>query len=310
MKYHLFLILTTLMAIATGAKADVEINETNFPDPNFRNYLLGRENWNGQGDGVFSETEIEEMWEIRVEGKGVKNLKGIEFFPNIWRLYCYNNQLTSLDLSNNPNLYDFNCANNQLTSLDLSKNPALVELKCGGNRLNALDVSKNTKLKLISCSYNQLHSLDLSNNVELLELYINNNYIKGAQMEALIASLPFYNRNNQTRAGYYNHYITVKSTDYDENVCTKKHVQSILARGWEAYSLNGYELEPYEGINPPGDLNGDGEVNSADVQRLYAIMASSSVGGGGYDPEADLNGDGLLNSADIQRLYAIMAGRW
>ena len=37
---QLFLIVTTLLAVATGAKADVEINSTNFPDQNFRNYLL------------------------------------------------------------------------------------------------------------------------------------------------------------------------------------------------------------------------------------------------------------------------------
>ena len=38
------------------------------------------------------------------------------------RLYCYNNQLTSLDLRQNTVLTYLICNNTQLTSLDLSQN--------------------------------------------------------------------------------------------------------------------------------------------------------------------------------------------
>ena len=54
-----------------------------------------------------------------------------------------------------------------------------------------------------------------------------------------------------------------------------------------------------------GDVNGDGNVNSADVQKVYQLMAQNADGNN--HPEADVNGDGKVNSADIQKIYAIMA---
>ena len=54
-----------------------------------------------------------------------------------------------------------------------------------------------------------------------------------------------------------------------------------------------------------GDVNGDGRVNSADVQKVYSLMAQSATGA--TNPEADINNDGQVNSADIQKIYGIMA---
>ena len=54
-----------------------------------------------------------------------------------------------------------------------------------------------------------------------------------------------------------------------------------------------------------GDVNGDGNVNSADVQKVYQLMAQGATGVN--HPEADVNGDGNVNSADIQKIYSIMA---
>ena len=54
-----------------------------------------------------------------------------------------------------------------------------------------------------------------------------------------------------------------------------------------------------------GDVNGDGNVNSADVQKVYALMAQSATSL--EHPEGDVNDDGNINSADIQKIYAIMA---
>ena len=54
MKRYLLLLLS-LLAIAIGAKADVEINSANFPDANFRNYLLDQEYGK---DGIITDSEI------------------------------------------------------------------------------------------------------------------------------------------------------------------------------------------------------------------------------------------------------------
>jgi len=55
------------------------------------------------------------------------------------------------------------CSDNQLTSLDVSQNIALTVLICLDNQLSSLDVSNNTALIDLRCSDNQLTNLDVRN---------------------------------------------------------------------------------------------------------------------------------------------------
>ena len=154
----------TIMAL----KPNIEINENNFPDENFRKYLLSQ--WYGT-DGQLMEVEIDKIDYIGVEKKNIQSLKGIEYFYALTELKCRNNNLTSLDLSKNTQLTELDCRRNQLASLDLTKNAQLTELDCGGNQLTSLDLSKNTSLTLLYCHENNLSELDLSKNTSLKELY-------------------------------------------------------------------------------------------------------------------------------------------
>lgn len=54
----------------------------------------------------------------------------------------------------------------------------------------------------------------------------------------------------------------------------------------------------------PGDVNGDGRVNSADLTRLMKFVAGENVDV--YFP--DVNGDGRITSADLTRLMKALAG--
>ena len=85
-------------------------------------------------------------------------------------LVCNTNQLTSLNISQNTALTDLACVDNQLTSLDLSNNAALTYLEFQTNQLTTLDVSQNTNLTFLNCINNQLTSLDVSNNTALTYL--------------------------------------------------------------------------------------------------------------------------------------------
>jgi len=49
----------------------------------------------------------------------IADLTGIEAFTALTHLYCMDNYLTSLDLSNNTALTNLKCNNNQLTNLDV-----------------------------------------------------------------------------------------------------------------------------------------------------------------------------------------------
>lgn len=146
----------------------IAINEKNFPDENFRDYVA--EEWDKNHDKYFSPSEIASAKWISCDNKEISNLKGIEFFTNIWLLECCYNNLTTIDLSHNKNLSYINCHHNQLNELDVSGLPLLETFYCGHNALPSIDVSKNEKLEDFDCQDNHLDTLDVSQNKELVKL--------------------------------------------------------------------------------------------------------------------------------------------
>ena len=169
-----FLLLLFPLFTATAAWADVEINETTFPDNNFRSWVLAQSY--GQ-DGVLTDEEIAGVTRMDLTTKKISNLKGIEFFTELTWLNCTNNQLTEIDLSKCTKLEHFDCNWTQLTELNLSKNIALTELTCSYNKLHSLDISKNKALIDLRCGGNQLTTLDVSNNSALEVLFCNENQL-------------------------------------------------------------------------------------------------------------------------------------
>ena len=178
----------------SSTPSGIAIDETNFPDENFRNWVLAQDY--GQ-DGVLTEEEIAGVKEIDVGSKSIIDLKGIEYLTALTTLHCNSNKLTSLDVSKNTALEDLGCNNNKLTSLDLSQNTALRSLSCGGNQLTSLDVSKNTALLFLWCYYNQLTSLDVSQNTALTGLHCGTNQMTVLDVSNNTALTDLYCYGNQ-----------------------------------------------------------------------------------------------------------------
>lgn len=149
-------------------ETSLPINEDNFPDPNFRNYI---KTYKAGGRDVLTVEEQRKVETIEVEGKNISNLKGIEAFPNLKELKCGNNSIQNLDLRQNPKLKTLKCNKNQLTQLDLSKNPDIDYLNCSENQLEQLDVSHLKDLVNLDCSHNNLEQLDVKNSKFLVALY-------------------------------------------------------------------------------------------------------------------------------------------
>lgn len=145
-------------------ETSLPINEKNFPDPNFRNYI---KTYKAGGRDVLTVEEQRNVTTIEINKKGVSDLKGIEAFPNLTELDCGNNSIQKLDLRQNPKLKTLKCNKNQLTQLDLSKNPDIDYLICSDNRLEQLDVSHLKELVLLNCSHNDLAQLDVKNSIFL-----------------------------------------------------------------------------------------------------------------------------------------------
>ena len=92
------------------------IDETKFPDDNFRNYLLEQDYGK---DGVLTEAEIRNITVMDVSEKDIKSLKGIEYFTALDSLDCSVNELTTLDVSKNTALNVLTCCGNQISGQNM-----------------------------------------------------------------------------------------------------------------------------------------------------------------------------------------------
>lgn len=186
-----------ISAFAADDPRGIRIDGDHFPNYEFRQYL--KANIDKDGDGHLNDTELN-IGDLDVTGQHIANLKGIEYFTNLTRLYCKDNKLTTLDLSGNAKLQQVYCSSNKLeqlnlsgnsqmrivecndnenlTTLDVSSNPYLKILRCSNNNLSELDLSHNPDLEILNCNNNKLSELDLSNNKKLEKLYCANNLLK------------------------------------------------------------------------------------------------------------------------------------
>ena len=164
------------------AQGWVKIDAKNFPDENFRDYVLNGYSYdpayNGHNaqkidqnrDEWLSPEEIAAVKWIVCEERQIEKLTGIGYFKALTKLYCSDNQLKELKLSDNTALTYLRCEVDQLTELDVRENKALTRLDCGGNQLTELDLKNNKMLRVLLCGGNQLTELDLSQNTELKNL--------------------------------------------------------------------------------------------------------------------------------------------
>ena len=92
--------------------------KTFIPDDNFEQALINLDLDDVFDDSVYT-SAIDTVEILDVSNKGISDLIGIEDFTQLSELFCYDNQISELDLRYNSNLFDFNCRNNMLISLDV-----------------------------------------------------------------------------------------------------------------------------------------------------------------------------------------------
>ena len=117
---------------------NIAINEENFPDSKFRSYLLAQDYGK---DKLLSMEEIATITLMNVSSKGIKSLKGIEFFTALTHLECQNNSIEDLDLSKNTKLATLWGVNNHIGRLTLPENsPSLQYVYLAMNRIGLAEM--------------------------------------------------------------------------------------------------------------------------------------------------------------------------
>lgn len=239
-------------ALPAAETGSIPINSTHFPDDHFIAYVELR--CDKDGDGTLSQAELDGVTELYVAYANIKDLTGIELFPNLDKLDCKNNNLTRLDVSKNTKLTKLYCEFNQFTGLDLSKNTALTELNCQVNQLTSLDLSKNTALTKLDCALNPLTSLDVSNNTALTYLDCNYNQL---------TSLDLSQNTALTKLGCHDNQLTSldlsKNTALDTLDCSgnKRQITVDEAGQFDLSALKGFDVSKASGWSEGAAVDGN-----------------------------------------------------
>jgi hypothetical protein len=130
-------LLTLLLFFSVSSIAQI----VNIPDANFKAYLVGDALINTNAD---NEIQVSEATAYNgyfyCSQRNISDLTGIEYFTSLTRLYCRNNQLTSLDVSQNIELRYLFIEFNQLITLDVSQNVNLESFTCFNNQLECVNI--------------------------------------------------------------------------------------------------------------------------------------------------------------------------
>ena len=178
-----------------------------FKDENFYKCVVDKYNSDNDTNIAYTtnltDEQIQSILFLACEGKEIINTSGLEKMPNLYylslnnnniesldvsneskleHLYLNDNKITNLNLSNNVKLTNLKIDNTNLTALDLHNNTELKYLDAANNQFNNLNLSSNTKLSHLKLSYNQITSLDLHNNTELTYIDIPNNQINSLDL--------------------------------------------------------------------------------------------------------------------------------
>lgn len=171
----------------------VEINDTNFPDPDFQKYVNDKidtvDTTSGKKDGKLSKAERDAVTKISITNTNCTDLTGIAYFANLTELNCYHNQLTTLDVSKNAKLRILKCYNNGMEKLNLGDITHLTLLNCNDNNLTELDVSNNPYLEELECRENKLRRVVIGKKYSLTGLYLRGNQLTSLDLSGTTSKI-------------------------------------------------------------------------------------------------------------------------
>lgn len=200
------IILTSVLFISCTNSESEEIFDNiyvSIPDNKFEEKLIAL---GIDSDGIINQKSLKidvanvERLELNNSSSNViTDLKGIEAFVNLKRLYASGNKLTTIDLSNNVLLDTINLSVNKLEAikglsaiynlkwLSLSynnftefsiDNSSVKNILMSDNNLISFDVSKAPNLRSSLLTLNKIEALDFSNNPLLKTLIFSANKIE------------------------------------------------------------------------------------------------------------------------------------
>ena len=182
---------------AVFAASSVAVNESNFPDDDFRNYVSSRVDTNH--DGQLSTSEINNCTHLYIYGDASAgeyyySLQGIEKLTGTKYIQIDGCYLDSVDLSALPDLLNVSITNDEdlesvtfgqhpvltgvvlqnvpVWNVNLSGMPALSSLDVVSTNIEVLDISSNPEIAYLDCVGNRfMSSINIGSNPNLINAY-------------------------------------------------------------------------------------------------------------------------------------------
>lgn len=129
---------------------------------------------------------------LDAKGKGIVNLRGIEYFTELESLDVSYNNIQLLDITELKNLKVLNAEYNDLTQFTYGKETALTNINIRNNNLLLLDLASMTTVKTIDCSNNKLTMINIAGLYQLNYLNCSNNDLLTLGLDGLVALESLY----------------------------------------------------------------------------------------------------------------------
>jgi Leucine-rich repeat (LRR) protein len=156
----------------------IEAQITEIPDTNFEQALIDLKiDSDGVINGQVLTTDVQTLTSLDVSQKDIINLTGIQDFASLEALYCQNNLLQSINVSENKELQILDCSSNLISGLSVRDNLKLKSLNFGSNAISEINVSDNTDLEQLYVDKNELSTLNVKNNPKLTALNCSSNQL-------------------------------------------------------------------------------------------------------------------------------------
>ena len=180
----LAVLAAVLLSAGCAAAENVALNETNFPDSAFREYLA--EQFDSDKNGVLDEDELESIDYLRDVPGEVLSLQGIELLPYVQNLDLPDTKMTELVLEGHPCLNTISATGENLTRVRLARMEKLRLvnlLDC--KKLERLELSEVPEIQDVCLNRSGIAELDLSECPSLLSLGIDDTNISQIDLSML-----------------------------------------------------------------------------------------------------------------------------
>ncbi len=280
------------------------------------------------GFNPIGELDLSALTQLEWLNVGFCGLTELDLSANaaLRELWCDDNELSDLDLSYTPLLEHLDCCGNEnLAFLDIRPCPALVEsYRAGGRHLEKFqgDPEMYESIWVYGGSGDEDYNLAVNNYTTVMyanplkiivsyyysDLGFVNGY-SGVMLEGSPVTLHAEIKEGYTFLGWYSATETDETglpMAYGELLCETAEYDFTVD---EDVSLVAAYQKDDSPSHTPGDINGDGSVNTADVALLAKYVKARAQGVTAVAEALDVNDDGSVNTADVALLAKFVKAR-